>query len=267
MIAANEAVAGCSRAARCRRSTASTSAPSPARVERLVEQLASLDVPTPPLPEAISPAAGGRPRGRDLAPGRRARAAHRPGRAALTSLVLRSLEAGALLAREPRPPRAALAALLPLHVADPPLSRPRLPPGAAVGGRRRRGGAARRPTSRRPATGARTASAARRTSSARPTTSRAASCSRASCSSAAGDAEWRRRGRRRDRRRRVRRVRRGPRGAAAGAPPARRLVGARRARDEAASARSRARRSGSATRSSSRSSASTRRAGASTSPP
>ena len=33
--------------------------PEPARVERLVEQLASLDVPTPPVPEHDVAAAGG----------------------------------------------------------------------------------------------------------------------------------------------------------------------------------------------------------------
>ena len=61
MIAANEAVATLlDDAQACRRSTASTSAPTRARVERLVDQLASLDVPTPPLPEHDDAAAGAR---------------------------------------------------------------------------------------------------------------------------------------------------------------------------------------------------------------
>ena len=84
-------------------------------------------------------AAGGRAGGGDLAHGRRPRPPHRPrprgahlARAALA-------QAGALRAGQQRPRRAALAPLLPLHVADPPLSRPRLPPRAAVRGRRRRG--------------------------------------------------------------------------------------------------------------------------------
>ena len=40
--------------AACRASTACTSRPDPDRIERLVDQLASLDVPTPPLPEHMS---------------------------------------------------------------------------------------------------------------------------------------------------------------------------------------------------------------------
>ena len=56
---------------------------------------------------------------------------------ALTSLVLRALKQARYSAREPRPRRAALRGLLPLHLADPPLPRPRLPPRAScsiVGG-------------------------------------------------------------------------------------------------------------------------------------
>ena len=65
--------------------------PDPPRVERLVEQLSSLDVPTPPLPERLTPAEGGRL----VAEASRlvAREAERRGhgRDAYTSLVLRSL--------------------------------------------------------------------------------------------------------------------------------------------------------------------------------
>ena len=61
------------------------------------------------------------------------------GRAALTSLVLRSLKQAHYSAAQHRPPRAAVAALLPLHVADPPLPRPDLPSRAARGDRRGRG--------------------------------------------------------------------------------------------------------------------------------
>ena len=67
MIAANERSRRCSTSARSRRSTASTSARSPTAVERLVAQLASLDVPTPPLPEHDVAAAGGGRRRRELA--------------------------------------------------------------------------------------------------------------------------------------------------------------------------------------------------------
>ena len=136
-------------------------------------------------------AAGRRPGRRGLAAGRRARAAHRPrprgahiARAALA-------QAGALHPAQRGALRPALAALLPLHVADPALPRPDLPPRAARRDRRGRGPAGRRRRSRARASGARRASATRRRSSARPTTSRAASCSRQSCSGAAGSASGR----------------------------------------------------------------------------
>ena len=64
MILANEQVAGLpGRPAAARRSTACTSGPSRSRSTFLVEQLASLDIPTPPLPKQHDAAAGGR-RGR-----------------------------------------------------------------------------------------------------------------------------------------------------------------------------------------------------------
>ena len=132
-------------------------------------------------------AAAGRGRGGgDLAHGRRPRAAHRP-RPRGADLARAALaQAGALRPGQHGPRRPALAALLPLHLADPPLPRPRLPPRAALGGRRRRGRARGVERSRSSPTGAPSASATRCRSSAPPTTSRAASCSRRSCSSAAG---------------------------------------------------------------------------------
>ena len=62
------------------------------------------------------------------------------------SLVLRALKQAVLLAGQRRPRRAALAALLPLHLAHPPLSGPRRAPRAARGAR---GGGGRRPTGTR----------------------------------------------------------------------------------------------------------------------
>ena len=60
MIAANEQVATAARrSAASRRSTGSTRSPTRERVERLVAQLASLEVPTPPLPEHLVALAGG----------------------------------------------------------------------------------------------------------------------------------------------------------------------------------------------------------------
>jgi len=65
--------------------------PQPERIERLVEQLASLEVPTPPLPAHLSPQQAGELAGEisRLVDEHVRRTGH--GRAALTSLVLRSL--------------------------------------------------------------------------------------------------------------------------------------------------------------------------------
>jgi ribonuclease R len=66
--------------------------PDPERVERLVEQLAALGVPTPPLPESASPTQAGALTGEvsRLVAREAARRGH--GRDAYTSLVLRSLK-------------------------------------------------------------------------------------------------------------------------------------------------------------------------------
>ena len=77
MIAANEAVAALLEARKLPALYRVHERPEPARVEHLVEQLAALDVPTPPLPETMSPQQAGDAGGGDLAPGRRARAPHR----------------------------------------------------------------------------------------------------------------------------------------------------------------------------------------------
>ncbi|MEA2428526.1 MAG: ribonuclease [Thermoleophilaceae bacterium] len=66
--------------------------PEPASIKRLVEQLESLDVPTPPLPERLSPQQAGDAIGpiSRMVDQHVKRTGH--GRAALTSLVLRSLK-------------------------------------------------------------------------------------------------------------------------------------------------------------------------------
>ena len=94
MILTNERVAEHLRAPQGRRrSTASTSGPIRRGSRDLVEKLAALDVPTPPLPKTISPEPGGGAR-RARRAGSSAREAERRGhgRAAYTSLVLRSLK-------------------------------------------------------------------------------------------------------------------------------------------------------------------------------
>ena len=66
--------------------------PDPPRIERLLEQLASLDLPTPPLPERIGPSEAGELAGEAsrLVAAEAARRGH--GRSAYTSLVLRALK-------------------------------------------------------------------------------------------------------------------------------------------------------------------------------
>jgi ribonuclease R len=92
MIAANEAVATLLETRKLPALYRIHEQPEPARVERLVDQLASLDVPTPPLPPAMSPQQAGELVGEIS----RMVSAHVQrtgrGRAALTSLVLRSLK-------------------------------------------------------------------------------------------------------------------------------------------------------------------------------
>jgi ribonuclease R len=66
--------------------------PDPQRVEHLVEQLASLDVPTPPLPESLAPTAAAELVGEISRTVAREGARRGHGRDAYTSLVLRSLK-------------------------------------------------------------------------------------------------------------------------------------------------------------------------------
>ena len=66
--------------------------PDPARIERLVEQLAALDVPTPPLPDRLSPSEAGELAGEISRMVAREAERRGHGRDAYTSLVLRSLK-------------------------------------------------------------------------------------------------------------------------------------------------------------------------------
>jgi ribonuclease R len=105
--------------------------PEPERVERLADQLASLDVPTPPLPDHMSRSQAAELVG-DMS--RRVdrhvrRTGRGPDRAELAGAAL--AHAGLLLAHQPRPHGPSLLELLPLHLAHPPLSRSRLPPRSA----------------------------------------------------------------------------------------------------------------------------------------
>jgi ribonuclease R len=99
MIAANEQVATLLDERRIPALYRVHAQPEPARVEHLVAQLASLEVPTPPVPEHLSPRQAGDLAGEisKLVDRHVTRTGH--GRAALTSLVLRSLKQAAY---EPR---------------------------------------------------------------------------------------------------------------------------------------------------------------------
>ncbi len=66
--------------------------PDPERIRRLVEQLAALDVPTPPLPDTISPQQAGELAGMASRLATREAERRQHGREAYTSLVLRSLK-------------------------------------------------------------------------------------------------------------------------------------------------------------------------------
>ncbi len=66
--------------------------PEPQRIALLIEQLAALEVPTPPLPEPLSPSAAGELAGEISRAVAREAARRGHGRGAYTSLVLRSLK-------------------------------------------------------------------------------------------------------------------------------------------------------------------------------
>jgi ribonuclease R len=66
--------------------------PDPERIRRLIEQLAALDIPTPPLPDAITPQQAGELAGEASRLVTREAERRRHGREAYTSLVLRSLK-------------------------------------------------------------------------------------------------------------------------------------------------------------------------------
>ncbi len=101
-------------------------------VERLIDQLESLGVPTPPVPKGhLTPQQAAEVVGEaSVMVADWVRRTGRGGRA-LTSLVLRSLKQAYYDPRNLGHAGLALAALLPLHLAHPPLPGPHLPPRAA----------------------------------------------------------------------------------------------------------------------------------------
>ena len=166
MILANEQVAQRLESARVPTMFRVHEQPDPAAIERLVAQLESLDVPTPPIPKAMAPGDATRLSGEIS---RRVIEYHR--HRARRRVFTRSCcgpQAGLLLDRESRPCGAREPELPPLHLADPALSRPRRPsawrPWAPAN-------SLRRATSTRPRRGAAPLSARPRRSSTRRTTS------------------------------------------------------------------------------------------------
>ena len=187
MILANECVAGLLSSRQRPALYRVHEPPEPQSVELLLARLAELDVPTPPAPEAetMAPREAARvaAAASELVAEYTARA--KRGEEAFRTLVLRSLEAGPLRPAQPRPLRPRQPRLLPLHLADPPLSRPRRAPRADPRARRRRRRRPGRPRRARPST-ARCASARRPRSSTSPTSSASPGCSSRGCSSSAG---------------------------------------------------------------------------------
>ena len=92
MIAANEQVAKLLDEAHAATLYRVHEQPDPARVERLVEQLASLGVPTPPLPEQLAPPEAGELVGKISQAVERYVVSSGRGRLAFGSLILRSLK-------------------------------------------------------------------------------------------------------------------------------------------------------------------------------
>ena len=127
--------------------------PEPTAVERLVDAARVARRADAAAARSTSTLAAGRRRwSAEMLASRRRSTCAAPGTAgaALTSLVLRSLKQAHYTPRNLGHAGLQLDALLPLHLADPPLSRPGLPPRAAERDRRRRGAAASARASRRP---------------------------------------------------------------------------------------------------------------------
>ena len=233
MIAANEAVATLLETRKLPTLYRVHERPEPLRVQRLAEQLASLDIPTPPLRENMTPQQAGdavAEIARLVSAEVRRRDGH--GRIAFTSLVLRSLKQAHYSPRNRG--HAGLRSSAYCHFTSPIRRYPDLVCHRAL--LSAIGAGEEPPAASRLESEAEWCSERERNAM---SIERAAD-SVARCFLLEAELFQTRlarrvagRGRRRDRRRRVHRVRRRPRGPAAGAAAARRLVGPERARDDA----------------------------------
>ena len=144
MILANEAV-GAFLAARQRGTLYRVhERPDPQAVELLLAKLDDLQVPTPPAPEELNEAAAARVAAEAAMRATKYAAESGRGKEAFPTLVLRALKQARYDPRNLGPLGSREHRVLPLHLADPPLSRPRVPPRAA----RRAGDRAGRPAGR-----------------------------------------------------------------------------------------------------------------------
>ena len=125
--------------------------PDPQAVEHLLAKLTDLGVPTPPVPDRADAAARGTAGRRDLGACRRVHRAVGARARGVSRSRAPCAQAGSLRPEEPRPFGSCEPRLLPLHLTDPAVPRPRRAPSAAARARARRRPAA-RPTwrARRP---------------------------------------------------------------------------------------------------------------------
>ena len=123
--------------------------PEPQAVEHLLAKLTDLGVPTPPVPERLSPQQAATLAGETSKLVAQYAEQSGRGREAFPALVLRALKQARYDPQEPRPLGPGQRRLLPFHLADPPLSRPDRPSRAPARARPVRRSAAGRPAAPR----------------------------------------------------------------------------------------------------------------------
>ena len=136
MIRANEAVAELLAGRRREALYRVHERPDPQAISLLLAKLHDLGVPTPPAPERLTRRRRRRCRSRGQRAGDGLRDPLRPGPQRVSVARPTVAQAGALRPAEPRPLGPGQHCVLPLHLADPPLPRPRRPPRAAARARR-----------------------------------------------------------------------------------------------------------------------------------